>query len=376
MPTPHRIGIDARFYSSHFTGIGRYTAELVARIPLLAPDIEFVVFLAPEQYAEFLPPAANVRAVAVTARHYSVGEQTGFLKALRAEKLDVVHFTHFNAPLLYQRPSVVTIHDLTLHRYPGKKMTKLMHRAAYHAVVRRSVAHARRIIAVSEHTKQDILEFLHTDPHKIAVVHNGIGDEFVPAKKRGALPMELATKYGITQEYLLYTGVWRDHKNLLGLLEAVAQMQQAGWQGQLVLTGRPDAVYAPELHAAAARLGVAARLVCTGLVPEEELLALYQHARVYVFPSFYEGFGFPPLEAMACGTAVAVSRRSSLPEVCGEAAAYFDPENPGNMARVMSQVWTDDALRQRLQAMGIVHAKKFRWEQAAEETLAVYRAAL
>ncbi len=370
-----RIGIDARMYATGFTGIGRYTAELVKNLAKLDHKTEFVVFLNPSEFKTFKNPGKNFRAVRVNARHYSVAEQATFLAALLKEKLDLMHFTHFNAPLLYPRKSVVTIHDLTLSMYPGQKMTSKLHRSAYNVVLRRSVSRAEHIIAVSNNTKQDLQRLLKTPADKIQVIYNGVGREFCPARSVSAVKKNLAKKYDLKSDYLLYTGVWRDHKNLLGLLDALGELRQTKkFGGKLVITGRPDPVYAPALHARVKALGLTQAVIFTGLVPEVDLLQFYQAARVFVFPSFYEGFGLPPLEAMACGTPVAASNTSSIPEVCGKNnAAFFDPKQPKDMTKQIWQVWSDIKLRQRLITNGKKRVKDFSWEKMARETLVVYK---
>jgi glycosyltransferase involved in cell wall biosynthesis len=373
-----KIGIDARMYSSAFTGIGRYVAELIAGLAQQDEQNEYVLFMRPEQAANFRLPARNFRVVAVTASHYSLAEQTSFLAALWRERLDLMHFTHFNTPLLYTGRTVVTIHDLTLHRYGGRKLVSPLHRLAYHAVLRRAVSHAERILTVSRHTAHDLVSLLGTPSAKITTVYNGVGPEFRPTKNRKTLQAKLARKYKLTGDFLLYTGVWREHKNLPGLLRAVALLRSKyGWQGQLVITGRDDPLYGPELKALIQTLGLTNTIRFVGLVPERDLIALYQTARVFVFPSFYEGFGLPLLEAMACGTVVACSRTSSLPEVAGRGGAvFFDPAQPSDMARQIHRAWSDAVLRRRLATQGIRRAQQFRWETLASETLAAYRKAV
>ncbi|MFH0776163.1 MAG: glycosyltransferase family 1 protein [Patescibacteria group bacterium] len=374
-----KIGIDARMYSSGFTGIGRYTFELLRGLAQLDDKTEFVVFLNPDEFKNFVAPGENFRAVAVHAPHYSVAEQTNFLKQLNAEKLDLMHFTHFNAPLFYHGKSVVTIHDLTLSKFPGKKMNKLIHRLAYNLVLRRAVSHARKIIAVSQNTKTDLMELLRVNSDKISVIWNGVGREFVPQFPTELSRRQLDKKFGIRQSYLLYTGVWRDHKNILGLLEAVAKMieQHKDFDGAIVITGRPNPVYAPEIFAKVRELGLRERFVFTDLVEDKDLLQLYQNARVFVFPSFYEGFGLPPLEAMACGIPVAASNASSIPEICGEKnALFFDPRNVDEMAEKIWTAWSDEAVRKKLKEKGLSRVLDFSWKKMSEQTYAVYHEAL
>ena len=153
-----RIGIDARMYGPSFTGIGRYNQELIAHLAELPSSHEFVVFLSSEAFSSFQPPHPRFTKVLADYKHYSLGEQWGFLRALRRAKVDLMHFTHFNAPILYTGPCLVTIHDLTLSFYPGKKMTRWWHRLAYHLVLRSILRKAKRIIAISQNTRKDLEE--------------------------------------------------------------------------------------------------------------------------------------------------------------------------------------------------------------------------
>jgi hypothetical protein len=373
-----KIGIDARMYSSSFTGIGRYVFELIQNLAKLDKKTEFIVFLNPSEFRHFKKPGKNFRAVRVDARHYSPAEQTSFLAALIKERLDLMHFTHFNAPLLYLGRSVTTIHDLTLSKYPGQKMVSPLHRLAYNLVLRRAVSHASQLIAVSRNTKKDLRNLLDLHTKPIEVIYNGIGSEFKPAKSRTAVKAKLAKKYNLKSDFLLYAGVWRDHKNLLGLFEAFARLRQTRkFASKLVITGRPDPIYAPTIYAKVKELGLDKAVIFAGLVPEADLIQFYQAARVFVFPSFYEGFGLPPLEAMATGTPVAASNTSSIPEVCGAGnAVFFDPKNHDEMATAIYRAWHDVRLRKQLIAAGKKRVKEFNWQQMAKETLAVYRAAL
>lgn len=370
-------------YSSGFTGIGRYVAELIRGLARLDEDDEFVIFLNSPEFEDFVPPAANFRKVRVDAGHYSFAEQTRFLRILRREKCDIVHFTHFNSPLFYRRPFVTTIHDLTLSKYPGKKMNDFLHRAAYNLVLRNSVRKSKKAIAVSANTKSDLIDILGTPAKKIQVVHNGVGREFIPSFPTELSRRQLNQKFGIAKSYFLYTGVWREHKNILGMLDALALLKKQslssrkwGWDGELVITGRPNPVYAPEILAKIRELQLEKIVIRTDLVSDSDLLQLYQNARVFVFPSFYEGFGLPPLEAMACGVPVAASNSSSIPEICGDAAEFFDPKNTSEMAEKMAQVWMDESLRQKLVAAGSRRVLNFSWQKMAKETLEIYRAAV
>ncbi len=441
-----KIGIDARMFSDSFTGIGRYNFELTKRFflpheilqirnfaegeiisrgkPPQSPlqkgtqEIEWVIFMNEPEFSKFTFPP-HVRKVLVNAPHYSFAEQVKFLRLLHREKCDLVHFTHFNLPIFYRGAFVVTIHDTTISFFPGKKMNSWWQRLAYRIVIRHAVHAAKRVITVSQNTSQDVQKLFGVPASKISVVPNGIGSEFRPDSD--AEKQAVKKKFSLGEKFLLYTGNWREHKNLVGLLKAFAKIIHSGTamapsrlQGanmdshlqknvpensnspeseekknssvtpktfselrgetrlQLVITGRPDPHY-PEVQETISKLGLHDSVKLLGLVDFSDLVRLYGAASVYTFPSLYEGFGLPPLEAMSCGTPVAASRVSAIPEVCGEGALYFDPRDIDDMAKKILQLLTDDSLRQNLIANGKKQIQQFSWDTAAAETLKILR---
>ncbi len=366
-----RIGIDARMYGVGFTGIGRYTAELIDQLAKQDQDNDYVIFLRKEAFESFQVPNERFNKVLADFPHYSIGEQLGFLKVLNNEKLDLMHFTHFNAPVLYSLPFIVTIHDLTLSFFPGKKMTSFIHRMAYHFVIRRVTKNAKKIIAVSNNTKNDLIKALKVNPEKVEVVYNGVSATF-----GGVTPTprpDLMKKLGLSKPFFLYTGVWRDHKNIVGLLKAFAAFnEETGKQHELVITGPHNPTY-HEVPDTIKELNIEKDVHLVGLVSEEDIYALYLNALAYVFPSFYEGFGLPPLEAMQCGTPTLVSNVSALPEVCGEGnSLFFDPRNLDDIKEKMKIIATDASVRQRLIDRGKERVKFFNWEKMASSVLKIY----
>lgn len=366
-----KIGIDARMYGVGFTGIGRYSAELIEHLAKKDTENEYVLFMRKEAFNDFQAPGSRFKKVLADYKHYSFGEQFGFNSVIKKEKLDLMHFTHFNAPVFYNQPFVVTIHDLTLSFFPGKKMNHFFQRMAYHWVIHNVTKKAKQIIAVSQHTKKDLIEHLHVPEDKVRVIYNGVTAKFggtEPTKRP-----ELMKKLGLTKPFFLYTGVWRDHKNIVGLIKAFAKFNEnVGGQYHLVVTGPHNPAY-HEVPDTVKELGLEEDVHLVGLVSEEDIYALYLNAQAYVFPSFYEGFGLPPLEAMQCGTPVVASNVSAIPEVCGkENALYFDPHNIDDMAARMKQLTTDPALRQRLVDKGRERVKFFSWDKMTDEVLEVY----
>ena len=378
-----RIGIDCRMYSSAFTGIGRYVYELTDNLFKIDDKNEFVLFFNDPEYKKFRlsehtgtaagSPKPKVEKVLVNAPHYSLKEQTRFLNLLNKAKLDLMHFTHFNAPILYNKPSIVTIHDLTLNFYPGKKMNSPIYRAAYQLTLKNAVKKASKVITVSQNTKKDLQILLKTPSNKIEVIYEGVHEKFKPLHD-AAIVKKVKDKFNLDRPYLLYTGVWRSHKNLPNLLKAFHILKNDyGFEGYLVITGRKDPLYEPEIVKETMSLRLDDEVIFTGLVDEKDLVPLYNGALVYVFPSLYEGFGLSPLEAMQCGVPVAAAASSCIPEVCGkDNAVFFDPNCPNEMAEKIFSVIAEKSLRERLIANGLNHVKKFSWAKMARETLSVY----
>lgn len=365
-----KIGIDARFFSSQFTGIGRYVYELTRNIFELDEKNEYVLFMNEPHFSEFKPPNGRVRKVLARAKHYSLAEQTRFLKVLNGENLDLMHFTHFNAPIFYRRPFVVTIHDLTLEFFPGKKMRRFYQRLGYQLVLRNAVKKARRIIALSKNTAKDLTELLGVDQRRISVIYAGVDSLFRQLEQSELTAC--AARLAFDKPFFLYTGVWRDHKNLARLIKAFGSLvRNKNLEANLVITGREDPFY-PEIKELVRKLKLGDRVIFSGLVDENTLLCLYNLAQVYVFPSLYEGFGLPPLEAFACGTPVCASNAACIPEICADAAVFFDPYDIPDMAEKMLLAWQDQDLRRGLITRGLERVKDFSWRKMAQETLQVY----
>ena len=375
-----KIGIDARMYSAS-SGIGRYILELTKRIFAANPDCHFVIFLPPSEFANYVCPP-NVRKIEVDCPHYSLSEQTKFCRILNRQNCDLVHFCNFNFPIFYgifrRRKCIVTIHDTTLWFFPGRKMNSFFQKIAYRLVLQMAAWRSTKIITVSEHTKKDIQNLLHVRAEKIvptllAAPKND--EKFSETEKNRA-----RKKFGISENFLIFTGNWREHKNLLGLLRAFkilisSPSQKTPPNLQLVISGEKDPHY-PEILDQIADPAISNRIKLLGTASFHDLQALTSAAKILVFPSFYEGFGMPPLQAMALGTPVAAANRASIPEVCADAAVYFDPENIQNMAHVIGDLLTNSAKQSELAARGKARASEFSWEQTAERTWEVYQMGL
>lgn len=380
-----RIGIDARFYGPIGKGLGRYTQEIVDNIIKLDARTEYVVFLNKENFSAFACDGQRVKKVLADVPWYGWKEQVLMPWLLWRAKLDLVHFPHFNVPVFYFGKFVTTIHDLILIKYPTIRATTLSWRLywfknlAYRAVIWSAVWRAEKIIAVSEFTKSDILRHFKIRAEKVVVTYEGVANL---AKGRETLfdfsnDKDTLLRYNINKPFLLYVGNAYPHKNLERLLKVFAALRAEGSNLSLVLVGREDYFYS-RLKNLAAELGLfkTGSLVFTDYVNDAELEALFRQAETYVFPSLYEGFGLPPLEAMAKGCPVVSSQRSSMKEVLGEAAIYFNPEDERAMADKIRLIIQDEALRQKLRALGYEQVKKYSWWECARLTHEVYQQAL
>jgi len=372
-----KIGIDCRIYSSRFTGIGRYVHELVKRVCKNDSKNDYFLFFNEPEFSLFTSDLKNVKKVLADAPIYSVREQLHFLKILNREKLDLMHFTHFNAPVFYRRPSVVTIHDLTLFYYPGKKKKGMISRIGYNLSFKNIVRKAKKIIAISYNTKNDLVKLLKLDSKKINVIYQAVGSEFKKTNDEKSIN-ETLKSLGIKKPFLLYTGVWRLHKNLPNLIRAFNELktEYSLKDLSLVISGKEDPFYL-EPKFLPKELGIEKDVVLTGMIDEKDLVNLYSSAEIYVFPSLYEGFGLPPLEAMACQVPVAASLISSIPEICGKGnAVYFNPNDYKDMAIKIYALYKDKDLQQKIVENGLKWVKNYSWDKTADETLKIYKECL
>lgn len=363
-----RIGFDARAWG--WTGVGRYTRNLLRELTALTDEHEYHV-LVPPRYARAVAALPGVRAVPVRDSYYSPYEQLGLLRILRRLRVDLAHFPHFNAPVLYRRPFVVTIHDLTRFQFSGQRHHSWLHQRAYELVFRSAVRQARAVIAVSAFTKAELLRRFPEAHGKTVVVYEGVAEQHFAPGEQGE---EVLRRLGVGTPYLLYVGLWMRHKNLPGLIEAFRRIRQAGYRGKLVVTGagRP---WDEDVRGLARAAGVEGAVLLPGSVSDLDLAVLYRRADCFLFPSFVEGFGLAPLEALACGTPVVAARTGSLPEILGSAALYGDPQDPRSFADAVALVLKDSALRAELRRAGPRQAQRYRWRVCAVATLAVYERA-
>ncbi len=389
-----KILIDGRFI-----GVGSsltiYTLEILSRVLELDKENEYTLLVRPVgqtkiQNSEFRiqKESSNFKIKVLDIPHYSMAEQIELLTFLNHKKYDLVHFTQFNHPIMYRGNYVVTIHDLT--QFTEFFQANPIKQFAFNKVMQSAAKDSAKIISVSETTKQDIVKRFGVKPEKIAVTHLGFDDKYnSEVKSQKSKVKSFKDKFGITGDYFLYAGMWKKHKNLLRMLKAYEEfkIQNSKFKIQLVLMGNPDP-NEPEVMAEITRINAQFRnseplnlcpsvplIVTTGFLPEksEEQVIGFAGAMAYIIPSLYEGFGLPPLQAMACGTPVLSSNVSCMPEILGDAPLYFDPYNIDDMAKAMAQVATDEELREELSAKGLKQSAKYNWSDTAKKTLDVYK---
>ena len=363
-----RIGIDARKAADY--GIGTHVRNLVHRLVRLDRSAEWVLFHRPGDEA-LLPAGDRIELVPERSGGYSLGELTALAAKAREQRLELYHAPHYVLPLRLPCPSVVTIHDvihLTAAEFRG------LPRLYARLMIGRAVRAAARVITVSHASEREILrQFPRLHP-RIEVIPNGVEDIFHPRPNDEAAAF-VAEAFGIAGPFLLFVGNPKGHKNIGLLLEGFVKLARRYPALHLLLVGG-DERQRRSLARHARRLGIDGRTRLAAPVDREELARLYAAATVFVFPSRHEGFGLPPLEAMACGTPVASSSSPSLPEVLGPAAAYFSPESSDSLVEAICRILDDPALRERLVHLGVERARLFSWDDAARRTLALYREAM
>ncbi len=297
-------------------------------------------------------------------------EQLAQGHALRAVGADLAHGPVFVGPLMAPCPVVVTVHDLSFLRYPH--LFRPANRLYLRLFTRLSIQRARRVIAVSAHAAEETVRLLGIAQEKIRVVYHGVDPIFRPLP-----PEEVAVfraRRGLPERFVLFVGTLEPRKNLVRLIEAFAR---AGTDSgtALVLAGARG-WYDEEIFATVERLGLSARVRFPGYIPNNELPLWYNAARVFAYPSLYEGFGLPVLEAQACGTPVLTSSVSALPEAAGDGALLVDPFNVEAIADGLHRLLTDETLRETLRQRGREHAARFSWPRTAAETVTVYQEAI
>jgi glycosyltransferase involved in cell wall biosynthesis len=376
------VALNAYFWNRPYTGSGQYTRQLVYHLNRLVSDLTITLIFpaAPgEKEPEDVPPGIGVERVPARLGHLGkvLFEQCGFPDACRRVGATLAHVPYFGSPLRSPVPLVVTVHDLTTLLVP--EYNRGARARLYNALVSAGARGADHILTDSFSSKLDIIDHLGIAEERVTAVYLGVGREYAPRPAGGdssLVEMAVVRKYDLPEFYALYLGGYEKHKNVATLLHAYTYV--AGTLGEeypLLLAGKkPDrsSPNFPDYEALIAQMGLSKFVRWIGYVAEQDKPTLYRNAGVFVFPSRREGFGLPPLEAMACGAPVVASDGGSLPEIIGPAGFAVDPDDPRNMAGAIIAILTEEGLAADLRRRGPEQAAKFTWENTATETLLVY----
>jgi glycosyltransferase involved in cell wall biosynthesis len=363
------IAIDARKYFDY--GIGSYIQNLASALSGMRTKHSFTLLAGSRDLGRIHPPE-GWRTMKADYGKYSLGELAFLGRKALADRVDLFHEPHYTLPAGLKGRSVVTIHDLIHLKLP--QYFSVLQRGYAREMLRHAVRHAGAIIAVSQKTKDDILDMFGVEAERVAVVHNGVRPVFRRIDD-GNVVEQFRRSRSLNRPYILYVGNVKPHKNIPALLHAFADLHSGHPDLDLVFAGG-SCLQNRELEALCARLHIEKSIRDLNQLVEPDLVAAYNGAAMVVLPSFYEGFGFPALESMACETPVIVSNAGALPEVVGNAATIVDPARPSELAQAMRELLEDSEKRGRAIAKGKVRAGGFSWQKTGEQTLRVYEKVL
>ncbi len=351
-----KIAIDAQTTLGQKTGFGFYVENLVKALAKVDPKNEYVL-IRPQTEKDFSTPQRLW------------WDQVVFPNRAKKSDVDLLHQPCFSAPVFYNGKIVVTCHDLISVFFPEN--LPLASRLFYSRWMPFSYQKASMIIADSEHTKKDLMSLLKIPESKIRVIHLAVSSNFRPIKSPRILN-RIKKKYQTGKKYFLHVGTLEPRKNLEFLVKIFALAIRENIEENLVIAGKKGWYY-NDLFELVKKLNLSKRVIFTGYFEEKDLPALYSGATALLFPSLYEGFGLPPLEAMACGTPVIVSSTSSIPEVVGRAGILLPPKDEKLWVKNILKIIQDKGLTKTLKALGPIEAGKFSWEETAEKTIEVYK---
>lgn len=367
-----RFGIFVIMVGREAGGPETYELELVRGLAALEPQHEYHVFCTQRTAVEaFHLQHAHVRYHVLWPTWRWMSLLTSLPLVLARSGLDMLHAT-FVPPPWSPTAYVFTVHDISMFLHPEFYPATIRWRM--NRLIQQGIRKAQRIVCISDHARQHVAEQFHVAAERLAVVHHGVGPQFRPIPVAETQP--ILTRYGIDAPYILHVGKLQARKNIVRLLQAFHQVRQTlPSEVKLVLAGRGTWT-SPDIADTLTQLQLREHIIELGYVPEHDLPALYSGARLLAFPSLFEGFGLPVLEAMACGTPVLTSNVSCLPEIAGQAALLVNPYSVTDLADGMHQLCTDATRREALRAQGLVRAQDFSWQHTAQQTLAVYQQAV
>ncbi len=362
-------------------GIGRYVLELVRNLLIIDVENEYYIFINEKDITDLVGnglkpfPTDNGRVhfIPVNIRHYSLAEQIRLSKILNRFNLDLVHFPNFNAPLMYKKPFVVTIHDLVHHKIGGAKKSHFLHFQAYKKIIQSAAERARAIITVSEYSKSDIVKMLRQPAEKIRVIYEGVS---LPTDVSDVKLTAVKNAFLLNKPYFLFVGVLERKKNVVSLTRGFDQfIKKYGLDMDLVIAGKTDKHY-PDIKHHALDIVASDRLVFTDYVTDSELAALYAGAYAFVSASLHEGFGLPGVEAMQFGLPLIVSNIKVFNEIYDNAAVYFNPLDPDDIADKLYLLAKDRSFFEKIRQQSFIRGQMFDWKRTAGQTLRIYQEAI
>lgn len=372
-----RIAIDVTVTIGQKTGIGLYVHHLIENLARIDKENKYLLYthfwrsFRAKKKTLSLPVQPNFRLMVKRIPNRITNLLFNYLHLpidFFLPPTDIVHCTCYLTPVSKKSKSIVTIYDLTPLLFPEFHVEHIK-KVIFKGLLN-SVCKVDKIIAISESTKKDVMRLFHIPEDKIEVIY-GAADKIYHPIEDPEILKQIRSKYKIPNKFVLFVGIIEPRKNIVRLIQSFSILRKK-FEHKLVIVGRKGWFY-DEIFTQVRRSHLGEEVIFTGYVPQEELPALYNAAELFVYPSLYEGFGLPPLEAMACGTPVITSNVSSLPEVMGDAALLVDPYNVEEMAQTMYRVLANRNLRYSMIDKGLWQAKKFSWERTAQETLQVYK---
>lgn len=369
-----KILIDARFYGLENAGLGRYTMNLVEQLSLIDNINEYIILLRTKYFDQLKFPS-NFKTVKADIAHYSLKEQLFLKKLIKNYNPDLVHFLHFNVPLNFRGNFVITIHDLIMHKFWGREATTLpffiypFKRLAYKSIFANSVKKASHIIVPSNFTKQELIKCYSLTKPKVTVIYEGVEDRVQTIKSRSSV----LEKYNIDSPYFIYTGNAYPHKNLKRAVEAISELNTSSHQKILLLIASGRGVFTQRLQKLVKKTGAEKYVLTLGFVPDKDLFILYKNSVGYLYPSLYEGFGLPGLEAITAGTLLLASDIPVFHEVYKSHALYFNPFDFSSIVSTMKDALEMELKkRHKLITESREFVKAYSWRKMAEQTIKVY----
>ncbi len=368
-----RIGIDIRSLIFRKTGINQYTKNIVKSLAKIDKDNDYILFCNVKSRYDWLK-FNNIKEEVIWLPHFEKFTEKFWTEVLlpnrlASKKIDLFHSPRFTLPQKKPCKFIITMHDLAFKKFP--QLVKKEEINVFRNQIEAAVNRADKIIADSQNTKKDLINLFNIRNDKIEVIYLGVDEVYHPIRTQELL-RETKNKYNLPREFILFVGTIEPRKNLKRLIEAFYELKKnKSIEHGLVIVGEKGWL-CDDIFETLGKLHLNQDVIFAGYIPESELPLIYNAADLFVFPSLYEGFGLPPLEAMACGVPVVTSNVSSLPEVVGDAAILVDPYNIQAIAEAIEQVLENNNLREKMIEKGFNQAKKFSWEKAARETLNLY----